>query len=206
MGEPRKLERDDFVRMNLPSDFWPASSDKIPRGAYPSIHNYGTQIGSMLHDGLGFFLVGPAGVGKTGIAAVLAKIAKCYGHSVFFVTISDLREMIRSHIVFDDRSMLERCKEVELLILDNLREEDAKDSVVNAASLEALIEQRVAWKRSTVITSRMSPAVVPKVYPGIFEVLKARSPFLPVEGENLRNKAADEVKARLLINKKDGGA
>jgi len=204
MAEPRKLVHDDFVRMNLPKEFWAASSDKIPRSAFPSIRNYGTKAEAMIKDGLGFILVGPAGVGKTGIAAVLAKIVKCYGYSVLFVSVSDLREMVRSHIEFDDRSMLERCKTVDFLVLDNVREEDAKESVIHAASLESLAEQRVAWRRSTVITTRLKPTEFTKFFPGLFEVLKARSPFLLVEGENLRNKAAEEVKARLVINKKEG--
>jgi hypothetical protein len=189
--------------MNLPSDLWPASSDKIPKSAFPSIQQYVKKIEEMLKDGLGFVLVGGAGVGKTGISAVLAKTAKCYGYSVLFVTVSDLREMIRSHIELDDRSMLDRCKSVDMLILDNLKPEDEKDpgNMLNAGSLAAIAEHRVAWKRSTLVTTRIKPVELTPKFHGLVEALKTRSPFLGVEGENLRDAAAKEVKERLLVKK-----
>lgn len=199
MTEPRKLDKEDFTRMNMPREFWAASSDQIAPSVLPSIRNYGTNIKAMLAEGLGFVLTGPAGVGKTGIAAVLAKIAKCYGYSVFFVTVSDLRELVRSHINFDERSILERCKDVDLLVLDNLKEEDAKDLVINASALESLVERRVAWKQSTIITTRIKPGSFPELFPGLWEILKARSPFLGVEGENRRTQAAKDVRARLIV-------
>jgi DNA replication protein DnaC len=203
MSEPRKLTHDDFVRMNLPRDFWPATSDKISDSARPSVRQYGSKIKDMLKEGLGFVLIGGPGVGKTGIAAVLAKTAKCYGCSVFFVTVSDLREMIRAHIDYDDRSILERCKAVDLLILDNLKAEDEKDlsNILNASSLSALVEHRVGWKRSTLITTRLDPTEFPRHFPGLFETLKARSPFLPVTGENLRDLEAKAIKERLVLKK-----
>lgn len=200
MGGPRKLDQDDFIRMNLPREFWPARSDVIAKSAYPSIHNYGTKIGEMLRDGLGFVFYGPAGVGKTGAAAVLAKIAKCYGHSVLFVTISDLRELARSRIDFDDKqSMNDRSRDVELLILDNLRMEDAKETIVNAASLEALLEHRGTWKRSTIITTRMMDGELTKAFSGLMEKARATCAFLPIQGENLRDKAEKELEQRLIV-------
>lgn len=203
MSERRKLTNDDLIRMNLPSELWMASSNKIPASALPSIQQYGKKIDEMLREGLGFVLVGGSGVGKTGGAAVLAKTVKCYGYSVLFVTVSDLREMIRSHIVFDDRSMLERAKSVDFLILDNLKPEDEKDpsNILHASALAALVEHRVVWKRSTLITTRIKPTELPTMFPGLVEAIKTRSPFLAVEGENLRDAAAKALKERMLVKK-----
>lgn len=200
--EGRKLERVDYVRMNLPQEFWEASSKLIPSGVYPSVKHFGLNTHEFIRDGLGFVLCGPPGVGKSGAAAVLSKIVKCYGFTVLFVSISDLREMVRSRLDFDAQTpMLERARDVDFLVLDNLREEDAKEAIVNASSLDGLIAHRVSWKRSTVITTRMTQDGLRACFPDVWERVRGACAFLVVEGPDLREQLGAKVESRLTPKK-----
>lgn len=191
----------DFMRLNLPKEFWPASLVNVPESIRPSIENYCHKLPTMVQDGLGFILAGSTpGVGKTGAATVMAKEARLRGISAFFVTISDLRELTRTRVNFEgDQGVLDRCREVSFLALDALRVEDAGESFFNAVALEALLETRAQWKRSTVITTRMTPEEFSKHFKGVLEVTRANNAWLSVKGENLRLKLNDATKNRLIV-------
>ncbi len=164
----RRLQRDDLERMCLPEEFWRIKIDGITAeepGA-KIVRSYLRHIDTMLTQGKGMVLMGGPGVGKTGIAALVAKEARAWGRTVFFVTTWDLREFVRSKINFDDNaSIMDRCRTVDLLVLDGLRVEDAaptekahqgRDYFFNSTHLEGLIRARNARKKVTIITTRLS--------------------------------------------------
>lgn len=200
----RKLQDTDFQRINLPPDFWAPKLDRVPKEALAPIRNYLLNEAEMIADGLGFVLLGETGVGKTSIAAMLSIQAYRLNRSVFFITVSDLREMVRHRIAFDQTtSILERCREVDFLVLDNLRPEDAKEVPLDATALEGVLESRTHWKRPTVITSRMRLEEFGVVYPNIMEVLRARSPVFTITGENQREADQKANRQKMLLDSSD---
>lgn len=197
-GKKRILTDEDFRRMNLPPEFWRPSLKRVPASVSGPVTNYLKQLHSMLADGLGLALSGPSGVGKTAIAGLIGIQARLEGQSVFFVTVSDLREMIRSRIAFDPTtSVLERCRDVGVLVLDNLRPEDAREHPFDAAALEGLLESRVQWKRPTFVTTRMDLKDFGATYRNAFELLRGRSAFLEVTGDNQRESEEQILLKRL---------
>jgi DNA replication protein DnaC len=200
----RKLDRDDFLRMNLPEEFW--KKFKVPEEVSEPLHEYVKKHEELMRDGIGIYLYGPTGRGKTTAAAELAKAIRSLSHTVFFVTVSDLREMIRSRIEFsDDQSAMERCKQVDFLVLDNLTAiEDTKSPFLGASALEDLLRFRVSAKRPTVITSQMGLSALRTAFEGLSfaSIAQGACIFLPLTGKDLRSSAQAELSKRLGLGPK----
>jgi DNA replication protein DnaC len=201
--EPRKLDAEDFTRMNLPAELWDVTLEGVTPSVAQPVRTYIEKIDEMFTDGVGFTFSGGAGVGKSGTAAVLAKAVRSRRHPVHFITIADLRESIRARSLFDDTiSIFERCRSVEFLVLDALRQADAEDIFLKAVDLERLVEHRVAWKRPTIITTRLTGGECAKSFGGVLEAVKARSLWVEVAGEDRRAKGQENLNARLFPVKK----
>lgn len=174
----------------------------VPDAAIDPIKRYLRGLQAMTDRGIGLLLWGPPGVGKTAIAALIAKEARTYGLTVFFVTVFDLRELMRARIDFEgNTSVFERCRDVDVLVLDALRIEDASEHLVNLSTVESLIEHRNSRKKTTIVTSRNSPRQLKDTSASFMETLKGRVFPLMVSGPNLRDKNEEALKNHLLQKK-----
>ncbi len=206
----RDLQASDYTRMNLPADLWERTLADVPESIREPIALYcrcdpdAARVDEMVRDGLGWVLWGDPGVGKSTTAAVIAKEVRSHAHSVFFVTVHDLREMIRSKATFDDNTVtvMERAKDVELLVIDGVRQMDPRDPVFNGYELERLIESRLAWKKATVLTTRLNPNEQKLHFPDAMEAMRVRCAVLEVKGPNRREGVQAELQARLGVKKK----
>jgi len=188
--------------MNLPVEYRKTTRERVPESVQETIFKYIDQMDLMIRDGLGFLFYGSAGVGKTSTAALLAMEARSRGYTTFFVPVSDLREMIRSHVTFDDSSILDRVRKVRFLVLDGLRAEDARDSLFSGVDLARLMEARTSWKRSTVITTSVGLAKVrDELFPSLWEVARTRCASLEFKGKGHRDDQEDRVRERLGLKK-----
>jgi DNA replication protein DnaC len=209
MRRHRELEEADYLRMNLPAEFWKYTPKDVPADIRDPVARYCDcdHIDGFVNDGVGWFFWGPPGFGKTTTAAVLAKEVRSHAYTVLFTTVSDLREMIRSHIVFDDTvSALERAQAVDFLVLDSIREEDAKDSWFDAVDIARLVERRLSWKKPTIFTTRLDSLQFEEIFPDAMELLLPRCLILNVKPENedtksFRKKAQEELQVRLGLKK-----
>jgi DNA replication protein DnaC len=188
--------------MNLPPEFWRVTVTGITHPETRRVINkYLVNINSNYKDGYGLRLYGDPGVGKTSIAALIAKEARSWKYTVYFMMIWEMREAIRSRIQFEDqKSILDRCREVDVLVLDGFVEEDIDERLVNARMLEQLITYRGQRGRLTVITTRIGLKD--------FETGKGLASFeagtqaylcpLEVEGENHRLTRAEVMQDKIL--------
>jgi DNA replication protein DnaC len=200
--ELRTLEMADFTRMNLPAEFRKVKPEDIPESIREPISRYVSQVDQMLRDGLGLLLHGPAGVGKTTTAAYVACEVRRRAYPVFFVTVSDLREMIRTRVGVDDGTVLERVRRVKLLVLDSLRAEDATDSFFGAVDLARLLEARSSWNRATIVTTQIAPAALRTSFPGMMEQARTACVEIKVTGPNRRDHVQEKLQERLGITRK----
>lgn len=197
----------EFTRMNLPEEYRAVVLEKVPESIRVPVENYCVNVTSMLAEGLGFIFGGPAGVGKTSAAAVIALAARAARKSVFFATVGDLRELIRNRIPFEnEQSVLDRCREVDLLIIDSLRVEDGKAAAgsfeakgLSLDMLEAMIESRVQWKRSTIMTTRLASTELAVPFAGILSIVQGTSIYAKVDGPNQRQEKLDLAKQKMLL-------
>jgi DNA replication protein DnaC len=190
----RPLTRDDLVRMNLPDGFWRAKIQGVPESVRAVIERYMRRIDEMIARPAGILLHGGAGVGKTGIAAVIAKEARARGFTVYFVPVWELREAFRNRVQFDpDTLVIDRCRDVDLLVLDGLRDADAKAPMFGARELEDLVGSRGARRHPTIITTQLAPGDMREPFGGLLQAALATIVPLDVRGPNRR----EEEHARL---------
>lgn len=196
----RKLGVPDFERMNLPQAYWRAKVRYVPDSVRGDVVRYLHKLDTMVSQGVGLLLVGLPGRGKTGIGALVAKEARARGYTAYFTSVWELREMIRARIRFDDdQSVMQRAQEVDVLILDDLREDDVTQKWFGRAEVEALIASRAAGRKLTVLTTQLPPRDLKEQLPGLMDSAAGCMVTVPVEGPNMREDRKQELR-RLVFN------
>ena len=203
------LTTDDLKWMNIPSEFWSAKLSEIDEDAkvksrtgkkYPAratFVKYIRRIKEMKKANVGLLITGEPGIGKTAIATMILMAARQHKYTGFFAMIWELRECIRSRISFDHAtSVLDRCREVDFLILDGLSEEDAWGRQFNLTDIERLITYRGQRGRVTIVTSRITAkewkndARMKRFYAGSASYL---TPLLFDVGDKKPKRAGDDL-------------
>lgn len=187
----RPLVAEDLDRMQLPREYWELRIQGSPESARPLVISYLRSLNARIPAGVGLLLSGPAGTGKTALAAIVAKEARIQGYSVLFIPVWDLREAVRVKAPFDaDSSVIERARIVDLLVLDNLRMEDREDPFFGRRPLEELIVGRAANGRASVVTTQASFADFDHPKTGWRSLPPAgKLVLVPVTGPDLRAQA-----------------
>lgn len=192
----RKLDAEDLRRMNLPDEFWRTRVDQVSEKTRPAVARYLLNVDRMSQDGIGLFVTGKRGVGKSAVAALIAKEARARGFTAYFTSLWELREMIRARIMFDDETtMLRRCQEVDFLVLDGFREEDAQEKWFGLKEVEELIRNRGNKRLVTIITTRLSFVDMKKApFKSLLEASQGHLVQFPVEGPNRHAERQDDLR------------
>lgn len=99
------------------------------------------------------FLTGTSGTGKTFTSVICAKVALLQEKSVYFSSVTDLLSDLRPNEAYPAKSadILKRCKEVDLLILDDIGHEKSSQWV--REQLYMIINSRWNSMKATIFTS-----------------------------------------------------
>ena len=185
-------------RMNVPPALWAVHFDGLNTPLKKPIANYFANLDSMMSRGAGMFFYGPAGLGKTSAGIVMLKAAWERRKTGLFVTVKDLRQSIREDITFDgSQSMLERAKNVDLLVLDDLAKDDLKNFQLGIAEIEHLLRSRSMRGKASVFTTRLTGEDFRADAPTFLPSLQGSFVGLLVTGEN--QKAVADKKLRSLL-------
>jgi DNA replication protein DnaC len=194
MSERRHLVREDLERMNLPEEFWLAKVQGVPESVLEPVVQYLSTIETFVQDGIGMLILGDTGVGKSGIAALACKEARCRGLTVFFASVWELREAIRSRMAFDeDQTVWERAQDVNLLVLDSLQKSDMSEMFLGGRSIADLLAHRAQRHRATVITTRMDAQTLAESFPELVAAGTGHWVILSVVGPNMRERQAEKI-------------
>lgn len=157
-GGPRRLTAEELEWVRLPRRYWRATLDGVQEGVHKEVlARFLGDAKSMLAKGYGLFLWGKNGVGKTSIAAVIAKEVKRAGYSVYFVRAADYRDAVFSREMFDSEfTVRQRARDVDLLVLDDLGKEGKDASGSSERCYEDLVRGRVADMKSTIVTTNLT--------------------------------------------------
>lgn len=188
-------------RMNVPQRLWGVSYIGLPEILRKPVQKYVSELDAMLDKGRGFFLYGGPGVGKTSAGVVLLKGIWERRKTGYFTTIKELRQAIREDETFDgSQSVVERCRNVDMLVLDDLALEDFKNFTFGIAEVEHLLKNRSMRSKGTVLTTRLLPDIFRSDYPAILATMQGS--FLPVllEGENHKVAADRELRKDLGVS------
>lgn len=200
----RSLTAEDLVRINLPEDHWRAKIQDVQQSVRSAVENYLTNFDDMAQKGAGLWLRGSVGVGKTAIAALVAKEARARGYTAYFTTVFDLREAVRNKQMYDEAlSVIDRCKDVDVLILDNFQTSDVGDMIVNLRFLEELLVGRGSRLKISVLTTRVARNDL-KDQSNFVSAVEGYLVGLTVTGEDLRKRRTEDLKATVLGTAKSG--
>jgi DNA replication protein DnaC len=196
--------------MRIPQRFWSVRLDQVDEAIRPKIDRYLRRLDEHLDWGEGLLLWGDNGVGKTSAAVLIALEVRRRGASVLFITAEGLRQAVLERERFDDdQTVIERARAVDFLVLDDLGKEHPGETGFTERLFENLIRERVAARRTTVMTTNlpMSPRVdgngreskaLKNVYvPSMLEVMKEALYPLRFVGENLREAKREEMTSRM---------
>jgi DNA replication protein DnaC len=198
-----ELKRGDLERMNIPPEFWRAKATDLPNEDLRlMVARCCVSIKKVVENGRGLLLYGPPGAGKTRVATLIAKAARSWKFTVFYSMIWELRECVRSRIPFDDdTTIMDRCREVDVLVLDGLAEEDMDEKLVNLRSVEQLIVYRGQRRRITILTTRFTFDELRKT-PRLKAFVRGTDPYLhhlKVEGGTRRRSKPNDILKNILL-------
>jgi DNA replication protein DnaC len=124
------------------------------------VRDFCAAISERLDAGLGLWIMGDVGTGKTTLAMLVSKTALEQGRSVAIYSVPRLLARIRRTYDADpgEQSYLEffrRLTSVDLLHLDDLGAEKSSDWVLE--QLYAIVNERYEGERSVVVTTNLDP-------------------------------------------------
>jgi len=195
----RVLKRRDYERMGIPATLWSVDANKVPPGALMFLRRYAGRLEELLRRPAGAYFLGPKGVGKTGAAVLLLKYIKEHGFSCLFISVGELRQALRGRVQFDtDTSVWDRAKEVDALVLDELRAADAGEAVLGARDLEDLLEHRYQFRKATFITTRMTVSERLSTFAGLVSKTTGYLVDVPVDGQDQREALKNSLTESLV--------
>ncbi len=167
----RKLNENDMTRMNIPRRYWRVNFGGISELAKWSdeqkkeilsprdfVGNYVKEMSEHWSNGVGLYLWGPNGCGKTSISVCLAKEFRRRGHTTLFIESAMLKQkIINSHQFDGTQSYMDRAVQVDVLIIDDLGKGTADRTGFGARMIDELIRARNARQVITIATSNMNP-------------------------------------------------
>lgn len=124
------------------------------RNAYAAAKLYADTFESKAHKGIGLYIAGSCGTGKTHLAAAIAIQLMANGHSVVFRSAEDMLQDIKSaysETTQDAAAVLNRLKTCDLLVIDDLGKEQATDW--STAQLYGIINDRYESQRPLIVTT-----------------------------------------------------
>jgi len=189
----RPLMRADLIGMRLPERCWETTVKRF--GGGPSVierlKSYAFNLRKMRQDGIGLFLNGPNGVGKSCIVAHYGKAFRSHGQSVLYARAVELvTSSIETYPMGDawgGLDLWQLAKQVDVLILDDLGKEHRSQSSYAETMIEDLLRARYERKGVTLITTNMSgPALVETYKASTLSIIKAMTISLTITGEDQR--------------------
>jgi DNA replication protein DnaC len=195
-----KVDEWSLKRMNIPERLWNSTYTEMPEALHQPVRNYIGKLPEMLRMGTGFYLHGPSGVGKTSGAVVILKSACERDRWGYYTTVKDLRQAIREEWTFDgEASVLARCKEVDILVLDDLALDDFKNFTFGIGEVEHLVASRAVRSKTTILTTRLTPDVFRAEYPALLQTMQGNFVSISCNGINLKEQAAEKLRRELGV-------
>ena len=171
--------------------------------ALEKVQSYCAHWEELSPDGIGLLLFGDVGTGKTYAAGCIANALIDQGHSVRFVSLSDVVNRMQGFRGSERDDYLRKLMRPELLILDDLGSE--RTTSYGQEQVFTVLNKRRYTGKPMIVTTNLTPSLMnsttdlqaKRIYDRVLEVC------VPVifRGENFRQKAAARnlAKARAIL-------
>lgn len=187
------LNEEIMQRLNLPKKHWYCVLSKIPDQCPHKelLVNWIDNLKSNVRNAKGMLLVGDYSRGKSGSAAIMLKAAASKGIIGLWLTARDLPTYVIEKTLFDDDlTVINRARQVPLLVIDELQ---IRDSVAySEQAVEMLVRKRIDDGKCTIITTNHSTKELKHKYPALIAALSEAVYPVSVSGHNFRQEIADQ--------------
>jgi len=148
----------------IPKRYWDVEADKLSehtgKGKSPKmmVTQYIDRIDHMMSKGIGLYLWGDNGVGKTSAAVLIAKAAAEHKYSVMFIEAASYIDAVFSQEPFGfdhEITIQERALAVDLLVIDDLGKQVIDQRRNIPRILDRLVRHRSARRLVSIITSNV---------------------------------------------------
>jgi DNA replication protein DnaC len=164
--------------------------------AFDAVSHWVSSVNDRLEDGMGLYLYGPTGVGKTHLAqAALTKVLKDNNISGVFITADRYLDMIYDEQfhkgelpdAYSDPNLLKYMRRVfDIVVLDGLGSERVVTEFAKKQII-SLLDNRYEEKLITVITSVVPPQELTRMYgQRLNSLLQDSCFFINVDGKDHR--------------------
>jgi DNA replication protein DnaC len=157
LEEPREMEEADFRQMDLPERYRSAVWKKVPKGEGRDLAwQYAENIREMRETGMGLYIFGPNGHGKTALATLLMRRFRSHGQTCLFIRHSKLpRAAIKGVQVGTGRDLWAYARQADVLVIDDFAKDHKSDGGFDANELEDLLRDRYDKCLVTLFTSNV---------------------------------------------------
>lgn len=163
-------------------------------------HKYLGTHKNMVRSGIGLFMFGDYGTGKTMVSSLIAKELVKLGYRTFFVTFTEMIDMFtKGWGDTTERAKFERrVVNSRVLVLDDIGKEFRAKNNLAESTFDHVLRQRAIQSRPTFITTNMSSKEVERGYgSAILSLLLERSIRVTFEGvdwrENANQRSLEEI-------------
>jgi len=187
MREISEQHKKLFSIMGIPSLFWGREVVDILAGddVAKFIQNYVDDPAPKLEEGLGFFISGAMGSGKTTASAVFL-MEPIYRGQITHARFLEAPALMS--MVFDEPELLLYYKKRKILVLDDFGREYRKNTEYVAKLYEDFIRYRMTHKLVTGITSNLSLEEIEKAYgAGVAYLIEHSCVVFNAQGMNRRD-------------------
>jgi DNA replication protein DnaC len=197
-----KLTEGHYKYLNIGRRFWEADLSEIDSGQKKAIRTYVKSFKFMISKGIGLYLWGSNGSGKTYIATALLKYAWTnWRVTGYCVTAAELKESwIEDRPAHDgsDETMIERVTTARLLVIDDIGREHRAASGFAENRFGMLLRDRSRDLKTTIMTSNLDPQQFGEIYGrSIVELVKECTHPIKLVANNYRSSKALEIKEKL---------
>lgn len=199
---PVELRTEHLVFMNIGERYWKADLADATEVQRSALRSYVRQFKKMIRDGVGLYLCGPNGTGKTFLSAALLKEAwRRWGIGGYCVIASDLKEAwIKDREAHrgSEETIVARTEAIRILVIDDLGKEHRAASGFAETQFGALLRSRSRRKLVTILTTNLTPQEFADIY-GASSAKLLKECVLPVmlKGPDERETEAEKLRRRL---------
>lgn len=204
----RELNAEDLIRMRIPKRFWTVKFSSVSELEVNGIsaklvaQRYLENITDMFQRGIGLFLWGSNGTGKTSLSVLIAKEYRRRGYTVLFMEAADLKRLVIDKEYFDeDETIWDRAMHVDVLVIDDFGKGIGDSTGFGARLWDELIRARNSRQLVTFITTNAHPDDLCEKLDVLVSTkasLQEHTIPLQVKGPDLRANSNEQAKEILL--------
>jgi len=185
----------ELVHSKIPRDYWMLSLKRMQiNNIYKQyIKKYVNNLDNAIESGLGLMYCGPKrGIGKTTSMSIIGKEAIKRGYEVFYV----IAQNIIDDRFSEEKNILERIKECDLLLIDELDKIIMRNESNIPKQLENLLREILPNKKAIIICTNFTEEEVEERFQ-IISLMKRYMKIIPMDGKDFSDSLAERWEKRL---------